>query len=138
MHDSSVGTTCNERSEKRVLYYKNILVPHLQESSVEKTENESPRANSVPRKTTIKEVEDEESYSSGHFQTTETEDPIKEPIPDKSKAAKNSPQPAKKPKPFSALWVLTRLQDLAAEAGIGILKQWTHDQKQREATTTLV
>ena len=35
-------------------------------------------------------------------------------------------------------WVLSQLQDLAAEAGIGILKQWTHNQKQWEATKDLV
>ncbi len=39
MHDSSVGTNCNEHSEKQVLYYKNILSPHLQESSVKGIKN---------------------------------------------------------------------------------------------------
>ena len=64
-------------------------------------------------KTTIEEVEDKESTPSGHFQPH---------------------QEQKKPEPFSSLWILLRLRDLAAEAGIGTLKQWVHDQKQRATT----
>ena len=63
-------------------------------------------------KTTIEEVED----PSGHFQ----EQPHQE---------------QKKPEPFLSLWVLS---DLAAEAGIGTLKQWVHDQKQQEVDKNLI
>ena len=55
-------------------------------------------------KTTI-EVKDEESTSSGHFQPH---------------------QEQKRTEPFSSLWILSRLRDLATEAGIGTLKQWVH------------
>ena len=59
----------------------------------------------------IEEVEDEESTPSGHFQ----EQPHQE---------------QKRPEPFSSLWILSQLWDLATKAGIGTLKQWVHDQKQ--------
>ena len=68
-------------------------------------------------KTTIKEVEDKELTPSGHFQPH---------------------QEQKKPEPFSSLWILLRLRDLATEAGIGTLKQWVHDQKQREVNKDLI
>ena len=90
----------------------NTSVSHAQESSV-KTET------GTKRKTTIKEVEDEESTPPGHFQ----EQPHQE---------------QKMPEPFSSLWILSRLWDLAAEAGIGTLKQWVHDQKQWEVNKDLV
>ena len=47
-------------------------------------------------------------------------------------------QKQKRPEPFSSLWILSRLQDLAAKAGIGMLRQWVHDQKQREVNKDLV
>ena len=67
----------------------------------------------------IKEVKNEESTPSGHFQ----EQPHQE---------------QKRPEPFSSLWILSQLWDLAAEAGIGTLKQWVHDQKQQEMNKDLV
>ena len=84
-------------------------LPISQESSV-KTET------GTKWKTTIEEVKDEESTSSGHFQ----------------------PYQEQRTEPFSSLWILSRLRDLAAEARIGTLKQWVHNQKQREVNKDLV
>ena len=100
--DSYAHLSCQTCPE--ALYNRNTTFSHAQESSV-KTET------GTKWKTTIKEVKDEESTPSGHFQ-------------------KQTHQEQKRPEPFSSLWILSRLQDLAAEAGIGTLKQWVHDQKQ--------
>ena len=94
------------------MYNRNTTFSQAQESSV-KTET------GTKRKTTIEEVEDEESTPSGHLQ----EQPHQE---------------QKRPEPFSSLWILSRLQDLAAKAGIGMLKQWVYDQKQQEVNKDLV
>ena len=85
---------------------------HAQESSV-KTET------GTKWKTTIEEVKGEESTSLGHFQ----EQPHQE---------------QKKLEPLSSLLVLSQLQDLATEAGIGTLKQWVHEQKQQEVNKHLI
>ena len=100
--DSYAHVSCQTCPE--ALYNRNTTFSHAQESSV-KTET------GTKWKTTIKEVEDEESTPLGYFQ-------------------KQSHQEQRKPEPFSSLWILSRLRDLAAEAGIGTLKQWIHDQKQ--------
>ena len=96
----------------KALYNRNTTFSHAQESSV-KTKTDT------KRKTIIEEVKDEESTPLGHFQ-------------------KQPHQEQKKPEPCSSLWILSWLQDLAAEAGIGTLKQWVHDQKQREVNKDLV
>ena len=108
--DSYAHVSCQTCPE--ALYNRNTSFSHAQESSI-KTET------GTKWKTTIEEVEDEESTPSGHFQ----EQPHQE---------------QKRPEPFSSLWVLTRLRELATEAGIGMLKQWVHSQKQREVNKNLI
>ena len=108
--DSDAHVSC--QTCPKALYNRNTSFSHAQESSV-KTET------NTWRKTTIKEVEDEESTSSGHFQ-------------------EQTHQEQKRPEPFSSLWVLSRLRELATEAGTGTLKQWVHDQKQREVNKDLI
>ncbi len=103
--DSYIHNSCQTCPE--ALYKKNTFSSHAQESSI-KTDKQ---------KTTIEEVEDEESTPLGHFQKQPKEE---------------------KPKPFSSLWVLSQLRRLAAEAGIGTLKQWVHDQKQWEVDRHIV
>ena len=105
--DSYAHVSCQTCPE--TLYNRNTTFSHAQESSV-KTET------GTKWKTTIEEVEDEESTPLGHFQ-------------------KQPHQEQKRPEPFSSLWIL---RDLAAEAGIGTLKQWVHDQKQQEVNKDLV
>ena len=100
--DSYAHISCQTCPE--ALYNRNTTFSHAQESSI-KTET------GTKKKTTMEEVEDEESTPSGHFQ-------------------KQPHQEQKKPEPFSSLWILSWLRDLATEAGIGTLKQWVHDQKQ--------
>ena len=106
--DSYAHVSC--QTCPKALYNRNTSFSHAQESSV-KTET------GTKWKTTIEEVKDEESTPSGHFQPH---------------------QEQKRTEPFSSLWILSRLQDLAAEAGIGTLKQWVHNQKQREVNKDLV
>ena len=65
------------------LYNRNTTFSHAQESSI-KTET------GTKRKTTIEEVEDEESTPLGHFQ-------------------KQPHQEQKRPEPFSSLWILSQL-----------------------------
>ena len=108
--DSYAHVSC--RTCPEALYNKNTSFSPARESSV-KTET------GTKWKTTIEEVKDKESTPSGHFQ----EQPRQE---------------QKRPEPFSSLWILSQLQDLATEAGIGTLKQWVHDQKQQEVNKDLV
>ena len=105
--DSYAHVSC--QTCPKALYNRNTTFSHAQESSV-KTET------GTKWKTTIEEVEDEESTPSSHFQ-------------------EQLHQEQKRPEPFSSL---SRLQDLAAEAGIGTLRQWVHDQKQQEVNKNLV
>ena len=182
--DSSVDIShsCNSRSEKRALYYKELLTPHLQESGINGLTNgngelvEGDSSNNVQsrastpvssgQRTTIEEVEDEDfrplspirvpaaekgkpsvpSVRASYDARGGTEVPIKKPtseansvelVVERQEGEKDfSPAvPSEKPKPFSALWVLSRLKNLAAEAGIGILRTWVHKHKQAEATS---
>jgi hypothetical protein len=43
-----------------------------------------------------------------------------------------------RPEPFPALWMLSRLKEKAAEAGVRILRLWTHKHELGEATTEMV
>ena len=108
--DSYAHVFCQTCPE--ALYNSNTTFSHAQKSSV-KTET------GIKRKTTIKEVEDEESTPSGHFQ----EQPH---------------QKQKRPEPFLSLWILSQLRDLAAEAGIGMLKQSKTTRSEQRPHSTII
>ena len=145
---------CNSCSEKRALYYKNLLTPHLQESGIhgfingngksaegDSSNDDQSRAStpvSSGQRTTIEEVEDEDfcplspvgvwaaeketplvpDIRASYDARGGTEVPIKKPtseansvelVVERHEGEKDfSPAvPSEKPKPFSALWILS-------------------------------